>query len=96
MFIEKLFEEDLNNLRNKEKQRIQQQIEAIKLKNKPEVNETKEKEESKTDKETSFEEVNQEKKETDKEEEEKNSTIKLVCLETIGKCWPYSTETQGY
>lgn len=100
MFIEKLFEDDLNNLRNKELQRLQQQIENIKLKNQPEVTqETKQKEEeagkANSNEESTTLEASQEKKETDKEEEEKNSTLKLVCLETIGKCWPYTTEIQG-
>lgn len=35
------------------------------------------------------------KMETDKDEEEEKSVIKLVLLETIGKCWPYSTDMQG-
>ena len=33
--------------------------------------------------------------EIDKDEEEEKSVIKLVLLETVGKCWPYSTEIQG-
>ena len=31
----------------------------------------------------------------DEEENAKTSALKLICLETLGKCWPSSADTQG-
>lgn len=40
-------------------------------------------------------EMTEEKSEEDKENEKVNSSLKLIVLETIGKCFSYSTEIQG-
>lgn len=40
-------------------------------------------------------ETTEEKSEEDKENERVNSSLKLIVLETIGKCFSYSTEIQG-
>ena len=73
-FIQKLFDEDINLLAKKEKQRNLQRIENLKRKNQAEADKEDPKVEPK---------------------EEEKSVIKFVLLETVGKCWPYSTEIQG-
>ena len=95
-FVQKLFEEDWITILKKEKQRYQQQFENLKLKKQSESEMQVEKAVESQENLTVHEpESEPEKMETDKEEDEKNSILKLVCLETIGKCWPYSTEIQG-
>ena len=84
-FVNKNFEENMEALKKKETNRFQILIDQFEGKNE------KTKEEKVDDKkeENVINEV-----EDDLEEVAKKSEIKNVCLEIIGKCWPYSSESQ--
>jgi predicted lipase len=56
---------------------------------------TKENETEKTIDQESKQEKQHEKSEEEKEQDAINAQIKLILLETIGKCWPLNSEIQG-
>lgn len=95
MFILKFFEQDLIEIKRKEILRYEQQIENLKAKNQFQEQETESESDRKMDESELVVGTKDEKMEIDKEEEEKNTILKLVCLETIGKCWSYATDIQG-
>lgn len=90
-------------LRKKEKLREEQQLENLRVKLGVEVNvdsssndDKNEGEENKIMMDVGKEKSEEEKKqEEDKELEESNASLKLIVLETVGKCWSYSSEVQG-
>jgi len=95
MFILKYFEQDLIEIKKKETQKYEQQIENLKIKNQMQRETEIESDDNKNMGSESELITEAENMEIDKEEEEKNSILKLVCLETIGKCWSYATDIQG-
>ena len=102
-FFQVYFQEDLETIKQIEDQRYQQQLEHL-------VNQTKETSISddtpkklKTDEDVEMVQETvkntiESKKEDSDEEVEKDlalDKLRLVCLETIGKCWPFGGEIQG-
>lgn len=89
-FVLKYFQSDIDALIKKELQRVEQQKELFKIKvlgvevMQSETNEKIELTETNKDEEM----------EEDKELETINSSLKLVILESIGKCWPYCSDIQ--
>lgn len=105
LIVKKYFEAEFEEVVKKEKVYHDQLVEQFKNKNRKETGELEAKREKKDDaemmevqpveKQEKDDKAKVEKDENDEEEEKKNEAIKLIILETIGKCWPYSTEIQG-
>ncbi|CAF0720691.1 unnamed protein product [Brachionus calyciflorus] len=96
-FVLKYFKDDLDELEKKEKLRCDQQRESFKKKVlgiEDMQTEIENIEKMQTTESTKNEEKNDEEMLEDKELEETNSSLKLVILESIGKCWPYGTDIQ--
>jgi hypothetical protein len=88
MFVEKYFEQDFLNLKNAEELKVEINAEAMQLEN------------NITDNDRPIEEIkklklSETKSNDDEENEELFNKLKLIILETIGKCWPYTMEMQG-
>lgn len=103
--MENYFSNELENLILKENKRHENLIEQIKNRNKVDdvemkeikedvVIETQENDEI-TGKKKTKKENDKENREEDEEEEKKSEAIKLVILESIGKCWSYNSDMQG-
>lgn len=98
-FVKKYFDAELEVFTKKEKLRQSQQFHQFK-----EMNNIADEKESpgetatedvEMETETKESKESNEDKEEKKEAENEEMVIKLILLETIGRCWPFSTESQG-
>ena len=91
-FFAVYFEDNLKEISLKESQRFKQQLESLNPKSIQDseniVEESVQQEADVVMKESTPED--------NAEESVAAASLKRVCLETIGKCWPYSTELQGF
>lgn len=88
-FVLKFFDKDLDTLRTKETR--QTEILKAKLEGREEpVQEAQASQGNDTDKQKT-----EENQDVEMEEKEAEESTKLIILETIGKCWSYSSELQG-
>ncbi len=102
--LELYFSNELENLILKENKRHENLIEQIRNKNnvtdvemketKNDSSEIQENNEAAT-KKKSKKETEVENREEEEEEQKKGEAIKLVILESIGKCWSYNSDIQG-
>lgn len=100
---DRYFADDLATLIQKDKQKVEHQIESYKTKHlklamdvdehssSEPMEQTAEKEEQKDQNVPPAAEVTEE----DKEKEELNTAMKMIILETLGKVWPCGAEVQG-
>lgn len=88
-FVVKYFQDDIDLLTKKECQRVEQQRESFKKKFLG-IDEMQ----TESNPNEKIETKNEEEMEEDKELEIINSNLKLVIIESIGKCWPYCSDIQ--
>ena len=87
------FEDNLKEISLKESQRFKQQLESLNPKSIQDSENIVEESVSQQEADVVMKEPAPE--DNAEEENAALASLKRVCLETIGKCWPYSTELQG-
>ena len=104
VLLENYFKQDLESLITREKTRHENLVQQLKDKNIGQNVDMKEESENlpenqdaneSASKKNKTKQDNEEDEEDTREEEKRNEAIKLIILESVGKCWSYKENVQG-